>query len=107
MGLIDSHTHLESFAHKGALKDILDRAKEAGVEAMITIGTSREDWRLYRELATAHPHVVRATVGLHPCAVEADWERAVDEIEAFWSETQPGLRPVALGECGLDRFHLP
>lgn len=107
MGLIDSHTHLESFAHKGALKDILDRAQAAGVDTMITIGTAPDDWRLYRELATAHPGTVRYTVGLHPCSVASDWERAVGDIEGFWREAEPGPRPVALGECGLDRFHLP
>jgi TatD DNase family protein len=106
MGLIDTHTHLESFARRGELPAILARACAAGVEAMITIGTSPDDWELYRGLAREHAAdgFVRYTVGLHPCSVEGDWEKAVAQIEAFWSGTP---RPVALGECGLDRFHLP
>jgi TatD DNase family protein len=106
MTLIDSHTHLESFARKGLLPDILNRARAAGVETMITIGTSPDDWRLYRDLAAAHPGLVRYTVGLHPCSVDATWERAVGEIESFWTPGN-GPMPVGLGECGLDRFHLP
>lgn len=106
MGLIDTHTHLESFARKGLLAGALQHAREAGVDAMITIGTSPEDWTLYREIARQHPGFVHYAVGLHPCSVEAEWERAVAQIESFW--TSPELpRPVALGECGLDRFHLP
>lgn len=131
MGLIDTHTHLESFARKGALAATLERARQAGVEAMITIGTAPDDWTLYREIASAQPGFVHYAVGLHPCSVDGDWEKAVAQIEGFWREgagttasraagsgepasaVAPGgtgataVRPVALGECGLDRFHLP
>jgi len=111
MTLIDTHTHLDSFAQRGELDAVLERAASAGVEALVTVGTGSDDWPLYREIATAHSSgecVVHYTVGLHPCSVGADWEREVAQIEAYFSdETVGGLRPVALGECGLDRFHLP
>lgn len=109
MGLIDTHTHLESFARRGTLPETLARAREAGLEAMITIGTSPEDWGLYRRLATEHAGWVHYTVGLHPCAVETGWESAIEKVESFWNGADgvPGPRPVALGEIGLDRFHLP
>jgi len=78
---------------------------------MIGIGTEPGDWALYRDLARAHAGVVHYTVGLHPCSVEAEWEKAVTRMEEFWEGTA-GLRPappspVAMGEIGLDRFHLP
>lgn len=106
MGLIDTHTHLESFVRKDILASSLARAREAGVEAMISIGTSSEDWSLYRDLATTHAGFIYYTAGLHPCSVEENWASEVAQIEAFWSEGA-AVRPVALGECGLDRFHLP
>jgi TatD DNase family protein len=34
------------------------------------------------------------------------WEAAVAEIEGYWRAGEADA-PVALGECGLDRFHLP
>lgn len=106
MGLIDTHTHLESFARKGpeVLADILARARTAGVEAMITIGTSTEDWALYRDLTRQHPGFVAYSAGLHPCSVDANWEAELAQLPEFWAAETP---PVALGECGLDRFHLP
>ncbi|MBL9203022.1 MAG: TatD family hydrolase [Opitutaceae bacterium] len=119
MGLIDTHTHLESFARHGTLAGALERARAAGVETMITIGTSPDDWLLYRELAAAHAadRLVRHTVGLHPCSVDGGWAAAVAQIEAHWgraatplaagARTESAPCPVALGECGLDRFHLP
>lgn len=110
MGLIDTHTHLESFALRGSLPETLARAKAAAIDAMITVGTSPDDWGLYRRLSREHPGWIHYTVGVHPCAVDEAWENALAKVENFWSETNgadSGPRPVALGEIGLDRFHLP
>jgi TatD DNase family protein len=104
MTLIDSHCHLESFHRAGALDSTLAEAEAAGVGGVVTIGTEPEDWPLYRDIARERPGRVWHTVGLHPCSVGADWENAVAQIEAFFAG-EP--RPVALGEVGLDYFHLP
>lgn len=125
MGLIDSHTHLESFARRGELAPILDRARAAGLEAMITIGTDADDWGLYRDIAAAHAGFVHYTAGIHPCSVDERWEERFAQLEGFWGRARPPGAPtnsieaavpavpaylpgpVALGEIGLDRFHLP
>ncbi len=120
MGLIDTHTHLDSFARRGELPAILQRAGEAGLEAMVTIGTDTDDWTLYRDIAREHAGRVHYTVGLHPCSVGEDWAERVGRLEAFWGGARPpdalvdtqtrpevAFHPVALGETGLDRFHLP
>ena len=129
MGLIDTHTHLDSFARSGQLPDILQRAREAGVEAMVAIGTDADDWSLYRDLAKEHADLVHYSVGLHPCSVDEKWAERFAQLDGFWGRANSprvgtGLRPgeprlgrdaspylepkpVALGEIGLDRFHLP
>lgn len=134
MGLIDSHTHLESFARRGGLAPILERARAAGLDAMITIGTDADDWGLYRDLAAEHPGFVHYTAGIHPCSVDERWAERFAMLEAFWGRATPPLAvattaatdaasalpersraesapnlpsPIALGEIGLDRFHLP
>ena len=124
MGLIDTHTHLDSFARRGELPAILQRAQAAGLEAMITIGTDTDDWSLYCGLSRDHAGRVHYTAGLHPCSVGADWAERVGRLEGFWGRVPPPVAPndlteaavpvvpscpcpVALGETGLDRFHLP
>ncbi len=130
MELLDTHTHLESFARRGVLPDILSRAAAAGVGAMITIGTDTDDWTLYQGLAAEHRGKVHYTAGLHPCSVGEDWAERMGQLEAFWGRASrpdepsnpaahpedgrlshsletPCPCPVALGETGLDRFHLP
>lgn len=102
--LIDSHTHLESYHRKGELDTVLNECAEAGVGELITVGTSQADWALYEELVGKHPGRIHYTVGLHPCEVEDDWEGQVMQLAAYFGEKP---RPVALGEIGLDHFHLP
>jgi len=102
--MIDSHVHLDGFERRGELPAVLDRARAAGVTEFIAIGTASDDWELYRQLRQKYAGTIHYTVGLHPCSVQTGWEAEVAQLEAFWSQTE---LPVALGECGLDRFHLP
>jgi TatD DNase family protein len=106
MILVDSHTHLDEAARSGALPELIRRAMEAGVGWMVAIGTAPDDWGLYRDLAAANRDCIRHTVGVHPCSVDEGWKAAVAGIEGHWMAGAAGA-PVALGECGLDRFHLP
>ena len=105
MTLVDTHTHLDGPARRGEMPGLLARAREAGVERMIAIGTEPDDWDLNRDLAREHPGRVSYTVGIHPCSLPEDWEGAVAKLPAYWDGAAG--EPVALGECGLDRFHLP
>ncbi len=103
-GWIDSHTHLEIFVRKNELDAVLDRAREAGLEGVVTIGTRPGDWDLYRRIAAERASFVAFTAGLHPCDVDEGWEAAVAELKRF---LESGAAPAAVGETGLDRFHLP
>jgi TatD DNase family protein len=106
MRLIDSHCHFASaLAHDGG-QTWLAQAREAGVDRMITIGTGSDDWTLYRALAAREPDSIAYTAGLHPCSVDETWEAEVARLEAF-HPAQSDPAPVALGEVGLDYFHLP
>ena len=104
VALIDTHAHLDDYARRGELAGVLAEARAAGVGEVIAIGTESGDWPVGREMAEGHPGVVHYTVGLHPCSVQADWAGEVAKLAAYWAGSS---RPVALGECGLDRFHLP
>ena len=103
--IIDSHCHLDRFYRKGELDRVLLQANEAGVSRMITVGTSEKDWALYARIRQEHPGVIDYTVGLHPCSVDEDWVSQVEQLRPYFDSEYP--RPVALGEIGLDYFHLP
>lgn len=102
--LIDSHCHLEVFFKEGKLDAIIRKAETQGVGRMITVGTRIEDWPIYRTLAMDYREKVFYTVGLHPCHVDENWAQAIEQIRSFFTEDCP---PRAIGEIGLDYFHLP
>jgi TatD DNase family protein len=94
---VDSHCHLDSL--EGNLAGALNRATEAGVTTMVTIGTDLPSSREAVRLASEHPGVY-ATVGIHPYDAEDFDEVVGSEIESL--ATEP--RVVAIGEVGLDFY---
>jgi TatD DNase family protein len=111
--LIDTHAHVNFSAFKDDYKEVLDRAKQAGV-LVINVGTQldtsagavkmAEDFGLY------------AVVGLHPVHT---YEQELDEEETHFKTREEvfdyeaykklALHPrvVGIGECGLDYYRLP
>ncbi len=102
--LVDSHCHLMKFHLRGDLAEILQEAREMGVGLMVAIGTDHQDWPVYLELAKMYPERIAYTVGLHPTSVGEDWNTQLAELPNFFAEDP---RPRAVGEIGLDHFHLP
>lgn len=100
--LIDTHAHLDypDFAEDFAA--VLARAKEAGVERIITIGTGIESSRRAVALAETYPSVY-AVVGVHPTNVQ---DEPGDFVEAL-REIARHPKVAAIGETGLDYHHLP
>ncbi len=105
MHLVDTHAHLASpaFADEAELNAVIQRAADAGVSQIISIGSELEDSRRNIEIAAAHPGV-HATVGVHPTSVhEVTREDWVDDLRGL--TRQPKV--VAIGEIGMDFFHPP
>lgn len=98
--LIDTHAHLDDSQLAGQIEAVLQRAHDAGVVAVMTIGTDLASSRAALGLAQSFPDLIRAAIGFQPnhCAMltERDWE----ELVALARE--PGV--AAIGETGLDRY---
>jgi len=97
--LVDSHTHLDAEAFNEDRDAVIERAVNAGVTRLITIGAGRgiDSARAAVALAANNAHIW-ATVGIHPHDTGADL--ALPEIETLASHP----RVVAIGETGLDFF---
>jgi TatD DNase family protein len=92
--VIDTHAHLD------ALEDAdgaLARAREAGVDRVITIGTGLASCRAVLELAEANDGVY-AVLGIDPHQAGTDEAGRVGELE----ELLQNPAAVAVGEAGLD-----
>ena len=95
--MIDTHAHLDACADPPAA--LVERALEAGVTRIVTVGTTLEGCRAALALADAHEGVY-AALGVHPHeAGGADAERTA-ELEALLAHP----KAVAVGETGLDHY---
>lgn len=93
--LVDTHAHLDNEAFAADLPAVLQRAREAGVERIVTIGTDLDSSRRAQALAEAHDWVWFSP-GIHPH--DADKTPDVAALRALASHP----RAVAVGESGLD-----
>jgi TatD DNase family protein len=100
--MIDTHCHLTYQPLLGQVESVLQRAAQAGVDRMITVGTSPDDARQAAALAQAHASVF-ATVGLHPHYADQWRDEAMVRETMLELSQQPKV--VALGEMGLDRHY--
>ena len=94
---IDSHTHLSRLEVSPEVA--IEGAKEAGVLAVVNVGTDVEDSQEGAKLAAALPNVY-SSAGIHPHNA-GTYTAAHLEALAELSES-PGI--VALGEVGLDYY---
>ncbi len=101
---IDSHCHLEMKDFDRDRDRVIDRAREAGVENIITVGTTLPDIEKALGIAQKHPSVYVA-IGIHPHEVKDITDGVYDSLRGFAREK----KVVAFGEIGLEfyRNHSP
>ena len=95
--LIDTHTHLDDARYNDDRDAMIARAREAGVEAFVTIGCDLATSQAAVALATQH-NFVYASIGVHPHEVKHISEGWYDEFRRLVKNK----KVVAYGEIGLD-----
>ncbi|MBX7157387.1 MAG: TatD family hydrolase [Verrucomicrobiae bacterium] len=100
--LIETHAHLDYSDFDADRDAVVQRAKEAGVERIITIGTNVESSQRAIKLAEQYSEVF-AVIGVHPTEVETVQGNWIEQL----SQMADHPKVVAIGEMGLDYHHLP
>jgi len=95
--LIDTHTHLDDARYNDDRDAMIARAREAGVEAFVTIGCDLATSQAAVAIANQHPFVY-ASVGVHPHEVKHISDGWYDEFRRLVNNK----KVVAYGEIGLD-----
>ncbi|MGE0631882.1 MAG: TatD family hydrolase [Pseudobdellovibrionaceae bacterium] len=95
----DIHAHLNMLEDSPEVS--LQKAADAGVEKVITIGTEPKDHQVVLDLARKFYPKVYCTLGVHP------HEGAVynNEVEKWLDQHLPEKEVVAVGEIGLDYYY--
>jgi TatD DNase family protein len=109
MALIDSHAHLDFYNETATERvEVLRRAYEAGVEAVLAIGIGEGPAEMHVALEIAKtvegeglPRVF-ASAGIHPEQAHNATDEALEKLAGLAADA----RCVAVGEIGLDYYHL-
>ncbi len=101
MPLIDTHCHLEMSRFDADREEVISRAKEAGLEAVITIGSDIESNPLAVLLSEKHDFIY-CSVGLHPHDAKGFTEDVYLRLSGWASHK----KVVAIGETGLDYHYM-
>lgn len=98
--MIDVHCHLNFHAFKDDYDAVIKRAKKAGVQTIINVGTQVSSSQTAVDLAHTYDNCF-AIVGIHPHHAdkpEEGWENELIKLGK-----QPKV--VAIGEIGLDYYY--
>src|SRR6516225_7570371 len=99
---VDSHAHLEGRKYDLDREDVIARAREAGIEAIVAIGNGNgpADVDCGIKLAERFPFMY-ATIGIHPHEAELADDAAFVRMEKLAKNP----KVIAWGEIGLDYFY--
>ncbi|MFH1947552.1 MAG: TatD family hydrolase [Candidatus Magasanikbacteria bacterium] len=112
--LIDTHCHIQFNTYKDDYHEVIQRCVEKDV-VFNTVGTQKETSQKAVEFAEKYDNIY-ATIGLHPIHlfpthIDEEESSFVSREEDFDEEYYGGLakseKVIAVGECGIDLFHLP
>lgn len=97
---IDTHTHLFAEEFDTDRKEMIERAKNLGIEYLLLPNVDTESLRRLKETVSAFPEICLPMLGLHPCSVKADYE---NDLKIIRNEID-AQKPLAIGECGIDLY---
>jgi TatD DNase family protein len=100
LNIVDTHAHLDMSQFDNDRDEVINRANNAGVNTIITIGIDLDSSRKAIKLAEQHPGIL-ASIGIHP-----QESKGVSE-ENLLHLSELGKNPVVVGvgETGFDFYH--
>ena len=97
LSIVDTHAHLDMSAFDKDREEVIARALNAGVNTIITVGTSLESSKKAIGLAEKYPQIL-AAVGIHPHDTGLVKKSGIANL----AEIAKNPKVVAIGETGLD-----
>ena len=94
--IVDTHSHLCDHIFDSDRTEVIERAQDAGVSVIFTVGENLSDAKLNIELSEKYPELMPAA-GLYPSYLDIDQSEA---LAAFIRREKNNL--IAIGEVGLD-----
>lgn len=104
---IDTHCHLDAPEFASELSEIIQRAAEKKVKAILLPSVQASDFSRARELALQDSKKIPGlvyTLGIHPLYTNQAHENDIEILERQIVSSLNDLRFIGVGEIGLDYF---
>jgi TatD DNase family protein len=102
--MIDCHAHLTAHQFENDLKEIILRAKQAGVQTIAVVGENFQDSKKVLTICSQHAQFLRPCIGFHPDNFSENRVEFSDkEIEQIFELIEIHRSDIiGIGEVGLD-----
>ena len=100
LALVDIGINLAHDSYQRDRAEVIARARQAGVVAMIVTGSTLDDSARAIALCREHPTILRATAGVHPHHATTLRDGDAPRLAELLADPMT----VAAGECGLDYY---
>lgn len=98
--MIDTHSHIYSEEFDSDRIEVIQRAKDIGVQYVILPNVDSETLSRMLQLEAEYPEFCYAAIGLHPTSVKENFE-----VELALVESELKRRDwIAIGEIGIDLY---
>jgi TatD DNase family protein len=98
--MIETHAHLDFADYNADRESVIERAKAAGIKAIINVGSTLDGSVASVELANRYDFIY-AACGIHPHDAKAVDDDAVQSLKRLIKSTG---KAVAIGEVGIDLY---
>lgn len=98
--MIDTHSHIYSEDFDVDSVEVIQRAKDAGVEKIIMPNVDAESLPRMLALEAKYPGYCFSAIGLHPTSVKNDYESELAIVKAELEQREF----IAIGEIGIDLY---
>jgi len=100
MKLVDTHAHIYINEFRDDLNDVIIRAKEKGISAILMPAIDASTHPAMFRTEEAFPELCLSMMGLHPCSVKDDYQTELAVVQGHLSKR----KFAAIGEIGLDFY---
>jgi TatD DNase family protein len=105
--LIDTHSHIYVEHFKEDIDAAMSRCLANDVRKIVLPNIDLDSISQVEQLCSAYPTMCFPAMGVHPCSINADWERVLAEVKNYIDHQLhrlPNSKIYGIGEIGLDYY---
>lgn len=100
--MIDTHSHIYEPVFNADQKDVIQRARQAGVECILLPNINASSIEPMLSLCSRYPGYCYPMLGLHPEDIEDNYKQVLADMKKLLAV--PNHPYIAIGEVGLDYY---